>query len=171
MTTAYELIAPERLALLGEIARSTRMMSSATVIELLKDIEQLRANGGEKRRPLACGLCYEEHGEEVHPHPECTWGRYPEHDKLTKVKDKSQAVYDFLQFATKHGVDLGRTVTTRVAVFEGSEDCTAVQPVEGLQLQELLAKHFGVDLVKLDQEKERMIDELRALNTPEASRG
>lgn len=23
-------------------------------------------------RLLACGLCYEEDGEEVHPHPECT---------------------------------------------------------------------------------------------------
>lgn len=23
-------------------------------------------------RLLACGLCYEENGEEVHPHPECT---------------------------------------------------------------------------------------------------
>ncbi|WP_432041444.1 hypothetical protein [Streptomyces cadmiisoli] len=25
-------------------------------------------------RLLACGLCYEEHGEEVHPHPECPIG-------------------------------------------------------------------------------------------------
>lgn len=26
-------------------------------------------------RPLSCGFCYEEHGEEVHPHPECPIGR------------------------------------------------------------------------------------------------
>lgn len=25
----------------------------------------------EMPRLLACGLCYEENGEEVHPHPEC----------------------------------------------------------------------------------------------------
>ncbi|WP_199570534.1 hypothetical protein [Streptomyces murinus] len=29
----------------------------------------------EKPRLLDCGLCYEEDGEEVHPHPECTVGR------------------------------------------------------------------------------------------------
>lgn len=28
-------------------------------------------------RLLACGWCYEEHGEEVHPHPECPIGRAP----------------------------------------------------------------------------------------------
>lgn len=26
-------------------------------------------------RPLDCGWCYEEQGEEVHPHPECPVGR------------------------------------------------------------------------------------------------
>jgi hypothetical protein len=25
-------------------------------------------------RPLSCGFCYEEQGEEVHPHPECPIG-------------------------------------------------------------------------------------------------
>lgn len=24
-------------------------------------------------RPLPCGFCFKEDGEEVHPHPECTW--------------------------------------------------------------------------------------------------
>lgn len=28
-------------------------------------------------RLLDCGLCYEEQGEEVHPHPECTVGSRP----------------------------------------------------------------------------------------------
>lgn len=28
----------------------------------------------EEARLLDCGLCYEENGEEVHPHPECTAG-------------------------------------------------------------------------------------------------
>ncbi|BBA98352.1 hypothetical protein RVR_4498 [Actinacidiphila reveromycinica] len=28
----------------------------------------------EQRRLPACGLCYEENGEEVHPHPDCTAG-------------------------------------------------------------------------------------------------
>ena len=32
---------------------------------------------GEPARLLDCGLCFEEQGEEVHPHPECLVGRTP----------------------------------------------------------------------------------------------
>lgn len=39
---------------------------------------------------LECGLCYEEDGEEVHPHPECTWtadhSRTPKYVKHSVIK-------------------------------------------------------------------------------------
>lgn len=42
-------------------------------------------------RPLDCGLCYEEEGEEVHPHPECPIGwnrseRIPPTGTLTAIR-------------------------------------------------------------------------------------
>lgn len=54
-------------------------------------MEEAAASEPAKPRLLSCGLCYEENGEEVHPHPECPIGApddacildgtvYPEHD-------------------------------------------------------------------------------------------
>ncbi|PPS89421.1 hypothetical protein [Streptomyces sp. MH60] len=166
MSVADTSLSPEREAYIKQTANENATVPATFVSELLWEIERLRVNGGEKRRLLACGLCFEEHGEEVHPHPECGWGRYPEHDKLTLVKDKSQAVFDFLESVGEKGIALGRTVVTRVAVFEGTEECTAVEPVEERRLQELLAGHFGVDLARLDEEKQQMLDDLVAMNAP-----
>lgn len=42
-------------------------------------------------RLLACGWCYEEHGEEVHPHPECPIGRRGPTDRRTHL-DREQLV-------------------------------------------------------------------------------
>ena len=49
------------------------------------ELEQLRASAAKAEdfmndqpaRLLDCGFCYEEHGEEVHPHPECPIGLAP----------------------------------------------------------------------------------------------
>lgn len=92
--------------------------------------------------------------------------RYPEQAKLSKVSALSQGIYDFLEFARSEGVDFGRTVVERVAVFEGTEDVTVVAPVEGEQLRKLMAKHFAIDLGALRAEKEQMIADMRSMNTP-----
>lgn len=92
--------------------------------------------------------------------------RYPEHAKQAKILHLSQGIFDFLQFAQTEGVDFGRTVTERAAVFEGTEDITAVRPVEGPELRALLAKHFGIDMNVIEDEKRQMLDDMRAMNAP-----
>lgn len=77
-TPVGELMSRERLAAFRAIFEAGRTPSPEYCMELVNEIDLLRANGGEKRRPLACGLCFEEHGEEVHPHPECPIGAAPE---------------------------------------------------------------------------------------------
>lgn len=165
-TPVGEPMTEARLATFRAIFEAGRTPSAEHCIELVNEIDLLRANGGEKRRPLDCGLCFEEHGEEVHPHPECLWGRYPEHDKQRQALKEMDAIRAFVEFAQEKGVDFGRTVTTRVAVFEGTEDCTAVQPVGGEPFTKLICEHFGIDRVKILAEKEQMIADMAALNAP-----
>ncbi|MEU9405555.1 hypothetical protein AB0E08_07610 [Streptomyces sp. NPDC048281] len=95
--------------------------------------------------------------------------RYPEHAKQTKIKHLSQAIADFLEFADGKGVILGKEVVTRVAVFEGTEDCTAIEHIRGRRLTELLAEHFGIDLTKIGEEQHQMLLDMRDMNTPKGS--
>ncbi|MFJ6566658.1 hypothetical protein ACIQNU_04510 [Streptomyces sp. NPDC091292] len=44
--------------------------SSEELLDLIKSVRRVAATETTPR-PLDCGLCYEENGEEVHPHPEC----------------------------------------------------------------------------------------------------
>lgn len=93
-------------------------------------------------------------------------GRYPEHVKLRKASDQIGAVRHFLEAMQEEGYELGRTVVTRVAVFEGTEDCTAIESVRGERLTAMIFEHFGVDRAKLLAEKEQMLKDMAALNTP-----
>ena len=90
--------------------------------------------------------------------------RYPEHDKLDQVKGKSQAIHGFLEWVREQGFEFGRTVIERKAVFEGTEDVTVLHPVGERQLKGLLAAHFGIDLAKLEAEKDEMVADMAALN-------
>jgi hypothetical protein len=82
--------------------------------------------------------------------------QYPEHDKLRLIRDKSQAIGEFLSLLGQHGLTL----------CEFHEKYNEYLPT-GITIQKLLAKHFGIDLVKLDDEKRDMLDELRRLNDAE----
>jgi hypothetical protein len=165
-STTDKALSPRREWFIRRTADTESFVPADHVTELLAEIDRLRANGGEKRRLLACGLCYEEQGEEVHPHPECVWGRYPEHDKQRAALREMDAIRTFVEFAQEKGIHFGRTVTTRVAVFEGTEDCTAVQPVQGEPLTKLICEHFGIDLAKIHAEKDQMVADMAALNAP-----
>jgi hypothetical protein len=92
--------------------------------------------------------------------------RYPEHAKQELVKEPSQAIGRFLDWARSKDYEFGRTTVERVAVFEGTEDVTALRPIEGQQLKALLAQHFGIDLAEIAAEKEQMVADMAALNTP-----
>lgn len=78
--------------------------------------------------------------------------QYPEHEKLTKVKDESQSIGEFLEWLNPQGF--------AIAQWNGHTeqwDC-------GTRHEWLLAKYFGIDTDKLEQEKRQMLAEIRASN-------
>lgn len=88
--------------------------------------------------------------------------RYPEHAKQHRIITQIDAIRDFVEFAREKGIEFGETVTTRAAVFEGTEECTAVQPVRGERLTLLICEHFEIDRSRILAEKEQMILDMAA---------
>ncbi|MFE0472704.1 hypothetical protein ACFW2V_13915 [Streptomyces sp. NPDC058947] len=86
--------------------------------------------------------------------------RYPEHAKQHQVITQIDAIRAFVEFAQGKEIEFGKTVTTRAAVFEGTEECTAVQPVRGESLTRLIYEHFGINRAKILAEKEQMLHEI-----------
>jgi tRNA(Ile2) C34 agmatinyltransferase TiaS len=79
---------------------------------------------------------------------------YPEHEKLHLIKDKSQAIGEFLEW------------------LQGEQGCVIAQysgddlhPIDSRN-EQLLAYFFEIDLVKLEKEKRAMLDELRKAQKP-----
>ena len=82
----------------------------------------------------------------------------PEHDKLRDIQPLSQAVYNFLEWCGEQGIVLC--------------DCTDRSnerwyPIS-MGREKLLARHFEIDLAKLEREKESILAEQRALNEKHA---
>lgn len=96
------------------------------------------------------------HGYTTRIWPECVEIYYPEHEKLTKVKDKSQAIGDFLEWLAAQGIRLAQ-----YDPYDGEDN--ELYPVR-TDWNELLAKHFEIDLKKLNDEKEQMIKVIRSRN-------
>lgn len=82
---------------------------------------------------------------------------YPEHEKVAKVKDQSQAIGAFLDAG-----GLGEGIV--LARWEGRQG-DYLDPVH-LNIEKVLAKYFGIDLDKLEAEKIQMLEELRKSNAP-----
>jgi hypothetical protein len=120
----------------------------------------------------------------------------PEHDKMHEVKERSQAIGEFIEWlGSEEGVSLTvhrekRWVCfvcgvideddvrasrafcgedgCRLCLQEGKESAVEHQP-EGyypyhFTIEKLLAKHFDIDLNKVEDEKRAMLDELRTQN-------
>lgn len=111
---------------------------------------------------------------------------YPEHEKLSKVQDASQAIGEFLDWLTgEQGVQLCRWQSHAnngqpryvgpnhprsqelnphgikyVDNPDFEERLEGLYP-DGRPIQELLAEYFGVDLQRLDSEKRVILDRLR----------
>jgi hypothetical protein len=78
---------------------------------------------------------------------------YPEHEKLKKVSDKSQAIGEFLDtFLPQQGIVL----------MEHTEYGDYVPTHRSIQ--SLLAEFFGIDQKRIDAEKDAMLDAIRAAN-------
>lgn len=73
--------------------------------------------------------------------------KYPEHAKLEKVSAQSQAIGEFLGFS-------GYTLCSWDE--ESEEYLTAPGSIE-----QILAKYYGIDLRKLEAEKQAMLNEIR----------
>lgn len=76
---------------------------------------------------------------------------FPEHEKLTKVKERSQAIGEFLAWATSDkGFSFGREVSA------DPDDDPFFQVAGEQTVQDLLGEFFGIDRARLDKEKELM---------------
>lgn len=95
---------------------------------------------------------------------------YPEHEKLQAVKDKSQAIGEFIEWlqSTKHYV---------IAQWQQIDPDTEPGEAEAedqmlfrasFSIETLLAEYFKIDLGKLEQEKQAMLESLRQLNQKDA---
>ena len=78
--------------------------------------------------------------------------KYPEHEKLREVKDTSQAIGEFLEWLQSEGMG--------VAEYDAYANLAWVRH----STTGLLARYFGIDQKKLEQEKCAMLDEQRELN-------
>ena len=83
--------------------------------------------------------------------------KYPEHEKLKEVQEQSQAIGDFLENMEYKGIELAEWGH----YFKGAPK--SLVPIHKSR-QTILAEYFGIDLKKLEQEKQQMIEEMRALH-------
>jgi hypothetical protein len=74
-------------------------------------------------------------------------------DKMHKVHPQSQAVGEFLEWLQEENLALCRYDK---ATRQYYPNCTSVE--------DLLAKHFGIDLDKVERERRAILDGIRAAN-------
>lgn len=69
---------------------------------------------------------------------------YPEHEKLVEISDQSQAIGEFMEWLE----------STAFAVHD-------IYTMND-KIQEILADYFDIDLAKISEEKDQMIEEYRS---------
>lgn len=74
----------------------------------------------------------------------------PEHDKLFAVKPQSEVIGQFLEWLASDGITLAREDRWETLQF----DC---EPIS-----ERLARYFGIDLAKIEQEKRAILAILKS---------
>ena len=91
--------------------------------------------------------------------------QYPEHEKLQAVKDKSQAIGEFIEWlqGTK-GFRLAKWMKVPDEYAE-DEETDALLP-QSIDINMLLAEYFEIDLKQLEKEKQSMLEEMRKQNQP-----
>lgn len=86
----------------------------------------------------------------------------PELDKMLAVKEKSQTISQFIDWLHSLGCEICQYID-ETEVLEGEEK-------PGYYLinqttERMLAKHFGIDLEKCEQERRALEEELRKQNS------
>lgn len=79
---------------------------------------------------------------------------YPEHEKLEVIKDESQAIGAFLDWLQNE-----RQPTLQLCAVTNHAD-HPFQPTY-FGIQELLAEYFDINLKKIEDEKNKMLKEIR----------
>ncbi len=77
---------------------------------------------------------------------------YPEHEKLKSIKGLSQELGSFIEWAKGKGWTLRK--------WHEEDDYTGYISV-GKSIQEMLAEFYNIDLVKLEEEKEDLLKQIR----------
>ena len=85
--------------------------------------------------------------------------QYPEHEKLLRIKDQSQAIGEFVEWLDAEK-DIFLCGVDRTKIWNLTDDYTPCRT----SLTELLAEHFGIDLTVIEAEKRAILDEQRAMN-------
>jgi len=88
---------------------------------------------------------------------------YPEHNKLNKVNKYSQQIGEFLDWASDNGYALCSIDDERVGRYSINNTITTARQTK------LLAEFYDIDLNKIEEEKEQMINSLRRQNGHKAS--
>lgn len=83
--------------------------------------------------------------------------QYPEHDKLSAVKDQSQTIGAFLEWMPSNGYYVGQYIQD-----PEWKDYQFVP--SNLTINQLLAEYFEVDLDKLEDEKRQMLESIREMS-------
>lgn len=88
---------------------------------------------------------------------------YPEHEKLRAIQEQSQTIGHFLEWLA-----VEKDVMLCKADPEYTGDRSPFWPIRKSR-EKLLADYFGIDLKKIEQEKQAMLDKLRAQPPPKES--
>ncbi len=77
---------------------------------------------------------------------------YPEHERLREVQRETQAICEFMEWLDRHKAIELRQRLTDYPVME--------------KMRELVAEFYEIDLKEIENEKDRMVGELRRMNEP-----
>lgn len=80
---------------------------------------------------------------------------YPEHERIHAVKEKSQAIGEFIDWLREKGVTL---CTFRQHEYWPLDN---IQGKRARTIEEILSIYFDIDQDKIEKEKRAMLDELR----------
>lgn len=86
--------------------------------------------------------------------------KYPEHAKLTAVSGKSQTIGEFLDWLLNDS----RNAKYRLCEHRIVSGIDEFVPTY-ISIEKLLGEYFGIDTVKINVEKEKMLQEVRVMNT------
>lgn len=90
----------------------------------------------------------------------------PELDKMSAVRDKSQAIGEFLEWLSgEHKIQLMKEPVDKCEDCYDCEDCGTVRMIyANFNMERMLADFFEIDLNKCEQERSALLDAIREDN-------